>query len=148
MVLPLSMHRHLCSPGVFAIVEILLLPLLQWHCCHHQAGVLPSLQWPCCHRQCARHLCHCHDGFIALIALVPLSTLCGCCCPCCTCIVVLIVLTSLPSHRMGTIVAPALLPPLSWHVCAIALVLLPLSRWCCHPWCTGISTLVAQASLP
>ncbi len=58
------------------------------------------------------------------------------------------VLTFLPSHRMGivTIIAPVLLPLLTWHVCAVALVLSPLSRWHCHPWCAGIIALI-QAGL-
>jgi hypothetical protein len=97
-----------------------------------------------------RHPCHCHNGIVALIALALLPTLHRCCCPCCTGVVVLIALTSSPSHCMGviTIVAPTLLPPSSWRVCTIALVLLPLSHWCCHHWYTSISALVAQASLP
>ncbi len=97
-----------------------------------------------------RHLCQCHDEVVALVVLAPLPTLHWHCGPCCAGIVVLIALTSLPSHCMGvvTIVAPVLLPPLSWCVCAIALVLLPLSCWCFHPQCTGISALVMQASLP
>jgi hypothetical protein len=96
-----------------------------------------------------RHCCHCHDG-IAIIVLAPLPTLHGCCCPCCAGNVILIALTSSPSCCMGvvTVVALALLPPSSWLVCAIALVLLPLSCWRCCPWYAGISTLVAQASLP
>jgi hypothetical protein len=97
-----------------------------------------------------RHLCHCHNGVVALVALGPLPTLHGCCHPCCIGVVVLNALTSSPSRHMGiiTIIAPALLPLSSWCVCTIALVLLPLSRCCCCPWCIGISTLVAQASLP
>ncbi len=70
--------------------------------------------------------------------------------PCYHCIVVLIALTSLPSCCIGviTIIAPVLLPPLTWHVCAVALVLAPLSHWHCCPWCAGIIALIAQASLP
>ncbi len=87
---------------------------------------LPSLHW--CHCQ------HC-TGIVALVAPVLLS---------------LLRWPSVPSHCMGivTIVSPALLPPSSLHECAIALVSSPLSRWCCCPWSTGISTLVALASLP
>jgi hypothetical protein len=97
-----------------------------------------------------RRLCHCHHGVVALVVLAPLPILHRCCCPCCTGAVVIIALTSLPSRCMAvvTVVAPVLLPPLSWHVYAVVLVLLPLSRWCCYPWCAGISALVMQASLP
>jgi hypothetical protein len=97
-----------------------------------------------------RHLCCCHNGVVALVALAPLPILPRHCCPCCTGVVVLIVLTSLPSRCMVvvTIDALALLLPLSWRVCAIALVLSPLSCWHCCPWCTGISALVMQESLP
>jgi hypothetical protein len=150
MVLQLLMRRRLCSPGVFAIIEITLLPSLQWcHCCH-QAGVVALIMMALLPSSMHRRLCNCHDGVVALVALAPLPTLHRHCCPCCAGIVVLIALTSLPSRRMGvvTIVAPVLLPLSSWHVCAIALVLLPLSCWCCCPWCTDISVLVAQASFP
>ncbi len=99
--------------------------------------------------QC-RRLWNRHNGIIALIALVPLLILYGHCCPCCANLVVLIALTSLPSRCMGviTIVAPSLLPLLSWHVCAVALVSLPLSHWRCCPWCADIIAIAAQASLP
>ncbi len=71
-------------------------------------------------------------------------------CPCYPCIVVLIALTSLPSCCIGviTVIAPVLLPPSTWHICAVALVLLPLSHWHCCPWCAGIIALIVQASLP
>jgi hypothetical protein len=70
--------------------------------------------------------------------------------PCYHCIVVLIALTSLPSCCIGviTIIAPVLLPPSTWHVCAVALVSSPLSHWQCCPQCAGIIALIAQASLP
>jgi hypothetical protein len=47
-----------------------------------------------------------------------------------------------------TVITPVLLPPLTWHVCTVALVLLPLSHWHCCPQCAGIIALIAQASLP
>jgi hypothetical protein len=150
MVLLSLMHRHLHSPGIFVIGGIMLLPSLQWHCCHCQAGVIALVMMASLPSSMRRHLCHCHNGIVALVALVPLLTLHRRCCPCCTGIVLLIVLASLPSHCMGivTVDAPALLSPSSWRVCAIVLVSLPLSCWCCFPKCTGIITLlVVQASL-
>jgi hypothetical protein len=135
MVLLSLMQRHLCSLGIFAIVMITLLPLLQWHCCCDQAGVVALVMMALLPSSVHRHLCCCHDGVVALIGLVPLPTLHGRCCTCCTSIVIFIVLTLLPSCCMGdvTIVAPALLPPSSWRVCAVELVSLPLSGWCCCP---------------
>jgi hypothetical protein len=130
MVLPSLMHRHLCRPGVFAIVTITLLPLLQWHHCHHQAGVI-TITMALSPLLMHRHLCclplsqwHCHPccaSTIANIARALSHLLHG--------IVILIVLTSLPSHCIGivTVVALVLMPPLSWRICAVALVLLPLS---------------------
>jgi hypothetical protein len=96
-----------------------------------------------------RCLCHCCNGIVALIALAPLPTLHKCCCSCCAGFAVLVVLTYLPSCHIGvvTVIAPALLPSSSWRVCAIALVLFPLSRWCCCHWCAGINALGAQESL-
>jgi hypothetical protein len=44
--------------GVVAILKLALLPLSQWHHCHHwcasfliaiMMGMLPLLQWHCCH---------------------------------------------------------------------------------------------------
>ncbi len=150
MVLQLSMCRHLCSLGIFAIVAILLLPLTQWRCCRLQAGVVALVTMASLPSSMRRRLCHCHNDVAALVALVPSPTLHGHCCLCCTGVVILIALTSLLSHCMGivTIVAPVLLPQLSCCVCTIALVLLPLSRWHCCPWCADIITLIAQASLP
>jgi hypothetical protein len=150
MVLPSSMRRHLCSPGIFAIVAIKLLPLLQCCHCHHQAGVIALVTMTWLPLSMRRRLCCCHNSIVALIALAPCPTLQGHCCPCCAGIAFLIVLTSLPSRCMGiiTVVALALLPPSSWRVCAIALVSLPLSHWRYCPQCTGISALVIQASLP
>ncbi len=144
------MRRHLCSPGIFAIVEILLLPLPKWHCCHLQVGVIALVTMVSLSSSMHRCLCHCHNGIVALIALVPLPRLHGHCCPHCTGVIVLIALTFLPSHCMGvvTVIAPVLLPPLTWCVCAVALVSLPLSHWHCCPWCADIIPLVAQASLP
>jgi hypothetical protein len=121
MVLPLSMSRHLCNPGIFAIVTITLLPSFQLHHFHCLAGVLALFMMvllPLLMRRC---LCHCHKGVITLVALAPSPTLHGCCCPCCVGVGVIILLTSLPSRCMGvvTIIAPALLPPSIWHVCAM-----------------------------
>jgi hypothetical protein len=128
--------RHLCCHcnNVVALVAMALLPLSRVS--------LPSSM--------RRHLFHCHNGVVSHIALAPLLTLHGRCCPCFPGIVVFIALTSLPSRYMGviTIFAPALLHPLSWRVCSVALFSLLLSRWCCCPWCTGISAIVVQASLP
>jgi hypothetical protein len=149
MVLLLSMRRHLCSPGVFAIIVIMLLPSLRWHCCRCYVGVVTHVMMVLSPSLMCRSYCHCHNGVIAFVALAPLPTFHGHCCPCCASVVILIVLTSLPSHCMVvvTVAAPALLPPLSWRFCTIALVLLPLSHWHCCPWCAGISALVMQASL-
>jgi hypothetical protein len=115
-----------------------------------QAGVVALVMMALSPSLMCRRFCHCHNGIIALVALVPLSTLHRHCHPCCTSVVILIALTSLPSRCMGivTVVAPALSALSVWHVCVIAPVSLPLSHWHCCPWCTGISALVAQASLP
>jgi hypothetical protein len=87
---------------------------------------LPSLRW-----------CHYQDCMGIIL-------------PCCPCVGVLIALTSLPSCHIGVIavIAPVLMLPPTWHVCAVVLVLLPLSHWHCRPWCTGIIALIVQASLP
>jgi hypothetical protein len=144
------MLRYLCSPGIFAVIAIKLLTSLQWHHCRHQASVVALVPMELPPLSMRRRLCCCHDGVVALVVLAPLPTLHGHCHPCCTGIVDLILLTSLPSRQIGviTVVAPALLPSSSWHVCAVALVSLPLSCWCCCPWFTGISALVTQDSLP
>jgi hypothetical protein len=144
------MRRHLCSPCIFAVVMIMLLPLLQWQCCHHQAGGVALVTMASTPLSMPRRLWCCHNGIVALIALAPLPTLHRRCHPCCAGIVVLIALTSSSLYCMGavTVVAPVLLPPLSWRVCTIALVPLSLSCWWCHSWYTGISTLVAQALSP
>ncbi len=122
----------------------------QWQHCYCWAGVVTIVTMALLPLSMRRHLCHCHTGIVALIALALFPTLHGCCCPCCTGVVILIALTSSPSLCMGviTVVAPALLPPSSWRVCTVALVLLPLSHLRCHHWYAGISALVAQASLP
>jgi hypothetical protein len=121
MVLSLLMCRCLCSPGIFAIIAIMLLPLLQCYCCYCQAGVVVLVMMASSPLSLHRHLCRCHDGVIALVALVPSPTLHGHFLPCCTSIIVMIPLTSLSSLCMGivTIVAPTLLPPSSWRVCAV-----------------------------
>jgi hypothetical protein len=144
------MHRRLHSPGIFAVVAITLLPLLQWQRCHRQAGVIALVMMALSPSSMRRRLCHCHNGVVTLIALAPLSTLHKRCCPCCAGVVVLIALTSFPSHCMGvvTVIAPALLPPSSWRICTVPLVLFPLSCWGCCPQYAGISTHVVQASLP
>ncbi len=89
--------------------------------------LLPSLN--------LHHCQHC-TGIVALVAPALLSLFHS--------------LISLPSRCVGIItnVAPALLPPLSWRVCTVALVSSPLPHWHCCPGCAGISTLIAQASLP
>jgi hypothetical protein len=121
MVLPLLMRKHLCSLGIFGIVAITLLPLLQWHHCHCQAGVVALVKMASLPSSMCRHLCHCHDGVVTLVALAPLPTLHGCCCPCHAGMVMVILLISLLSRCMGnvTIVTPLLLPPSRWHVCAM-----------------------------
>ncbi len=93
MVLSSSMCRYLCSPGIFAIIAIMVLPLLQCHCCHCQAGVVVLVMMASSPLSLRRHLCRCHDGVIALVALVPSPTLHGCYPPCCTGIIVIIPLT-------------------------------------------------------
>jgi hypothetical protein len=127
---PSLMCRRLCSPGVFAIATIIMLPLSQWHCCPCQAGIVALVTMALSPSSMCRCFCHCHYGVVAIIALAPSPKLHGHCCPCCACIVVLIALTFSPSCCMDviTIVAPALLPPLSWHVSTIALVLSHLSH--------------------
>ncbi len=117
----LLMHRHHCKPGIFAIIVITLLPLLQGRCCHCQAGVVALVKMASSPSSILRHLCRCHDGIIALVAMAPLPTLHGRCCPCCTSVILVILLTSLSSHCMCvvTIIEPALLPPSSWCVCNV-----------------------------
>ena len=144
------MRRRLCSPGVFAIIEITLLPSLQWcHCCH-QAGVVALIMMALLPSSMHRRLCNCHDGVVALVALAPLPTLHRHCCPCCAGIVVPIALTSFPSCYMGviTVIVSALMPLSSWHVSTVALVPLLLSCWSYCPQCAGISAHITQASLP
>jgi hypothetical protein len=96
-----------------------------------------------------RRLYRCYNGLVAFIALASLPTLHGRCLPCCASVIVFIVLTSSPH------IAWALLLLLHQRCCPIKLACLrccvgvvPLSHGCCHPWYTGISTLVTQASLP
>ncbi len=148
MVLPSSMHRCLHSPGIFAIVTITDIVVLiaiaslllsSWCCCPSHNGIvaiidaqvyLPLSQWHCCP--------HC-AGAIAQIIRVLLPLLCQHC----------HLIDYLPSQCMGivTVIAPVLLSLLSWRLCAIVPFLSPLSCWCCHPWCTGVGALLAQASL-
>ncbi len=109
--------------------------------------LLPSSRWRCCHSQCAgvfaivTMMLYC-AGAIANIAQALFLFLHRRCHPYCP------DLFHLTLHGHCHPCCTVLLPPLSWHVCAIALVLLPLSRWHCCPWYTGISVLVVQASLP
>jgi hypothetical protein len=136
--------RHLCHRcnNVVALVAMMLSPSSSWCCCPCHDGVvaivnvqvsLPLSGW-------------CHHP----LALAPLPTLHRHCDPCFTRIVAPNVQTFSSLHCMGTItiIAAALLSPSSWHVCPVALVYLPLSRWSCCPWCTGISALITQALLP
>jgi hypothetical protein len=150
MVLPSLMCRHLCSPGVFAVIVITLLPLLRLRHCHHQAGVVALVTKALLPLLVHRHLCRCHNNIVALVALVPLPIFHGCCQPFCTSNLVLIAMTSLPSRHMCVInvVAPALLPPLSWRICAVMLVTLALSCWCHCPCHAGIVALGALALAP
>jgi hypothetical protein len=77
-VIALNPHWHCCpcSNGVVAILKLALLPLFQWHHCHHQCAdilaiiaivLLPLLQWHCC-RQCP-------GIFAVIIAIVALMTM-------------------------------------------------------------------------
>jgi hypothetical protein len=116
------MRRHLCSPGVFAINAITLLPLLQWRCCRHQAGVVTLVTMALLPLLMHMYLCHCHNGVVALIVLAPLPTLHRHCHPYCASVVFLIALTSLPSNCMGAvtvigIVAPGVFALLRWCHC-------------------------------
>ncbi len=96
-VVALYPHRHCCPccTGIVAVLKLALLPLLQWHCCHHQCTgilaiiamtLLPSLQWRCC-RGCAAsllllqwqllpllwlHLCRSWSSVVIKLALLPL----------------------------------------------------------------------------
>ncbi len=121
MVLSSLMCRCLCIPGIFAIIAIMLLPLLQCCHCHCQAGVVILVTMASSPLSLRRHLCRCQDGVIALVAQVPSPTLHGRYPPCCTGIIVIIPLISLPSLCLGivTVDASTLLPPLSWRVCAV-----------------------------
>jgi hypothetical protein len=121
MVLSSSMYRCLCSPGIFAIIAIMLFPLLQCCCCHCQAGVVVLVMMASSPLSLRKNICRCHDGIIALVALVPSPTLHRHYPPCCTGMIVIIPLTSLLSLCMGivAVVAPMLLPLSSWRVCAV-----------------------------
>jgi hypothetical protein len=121
MVLLSSMCRRICSPGIFAIFAIMLLPSLQWHCYRCQACDVSLVMMTSLPSLMCRHLCRCHNGIIALVVLAQSPTLHGHCCPCCTSIVIIILLTFLALRCMGvvTIVALALLPPSSCRLCAM-----------------------------
>jgi hypothetical protein len=77
MVLVSLMRRHLCSPGIFVIVEILLLPLLQWHQSGLLAGILTLVTMASSPSSMHSRLCHCNYYIIALVALAPLPRLHG-----------------------------------------------------------------------
>ncbi len=96
MVLLSLMRRCLCSPGIFAIIMITVLPLLQWHCCRYQADVAALVTMVSLSSLMRRHLCRCHDDVVALVAMAQLPTLHGHCCPFCPSVVVIIPLTSCP----------------------------------------------------
>jgi hypothetical protein len=130
----LSWHHCPCCNGVAAIDVQASLQSRRLCCCHDNIvalvamALLLSSSWCCC---------PCHDRVVAIIdaqvslmlsqwpcrpfALAPLPTFHGHCPPCCIGVIIPIVLTFLPSRYMGvvTIVAPALLPLLSWCVCAV-----------------------------
>jgi hypothetical protein len=82
------------SPGIFAVVAITLLPLLQWHCCHCQADIVALIMMALSPLLMRRRLCRCNNAFVALVVLVPLPKQHGCCCPCYSGVVVIIALSS------------------------------------------------------
>ncbi len=111
-----------CCPrhdGVIAVLKLLLLPLLQWRCCHH----------PCCCPWCSLSSwcprCWCGGIFAA----VPMA------------IVALVMMASSPlsvRRHVSAVVELVLLPLLL----VVKLALLPLSRWrCCH-WYAGFLPLL------
>ncbi len=118
IVLPSLMHRQLHSPGVFGVIAITLLPLLQWCCCHPQAGCCPH-----------------HNGGVAIVdAQVSLLLSWWHCHPCCT--------SAIANN------AQALLPllhqrHLPYHADLFALML----HGRCHHHCTGIVAPIMLACL-
>jgi hypothetical protein len=66
----------------FAVVALVLFPLLRWHCFNCCAGitalnalVLLSLLCWCCLFFLHWHLCHCYTGVVAIVAMAPLPLL-------------------------------------------------------------------------
>jgi hypothetical protein len=107
-----------CHDNIVALVAMALLPSSSWCClpCHNRVVAIinvqvssPLSQWPC-------------HPFV----LVPLPTFHGRCPPCCAGVMMGII----------TVVAPALLPLLSWRVCAV--------HCCC---CTCHASLVILRAL-
>ncbi len=125
MVLPLLMCRGLCRPGIFAIITITLLPLLQWCCCCVNLVSLPLSRW---------HHCHCwYAGVFALVMMAFLPLLRCCYCQHCMGDIILVALVSLSLSRW----------PLCPHVPWVPSPL--LHRRCCPrqagvfaPWSVGI----------
>jgi hypothetical protein len=64
MVLLSLMHKHLPSPGIFAVITTTLLPLLRLQCCHCQAGVIALVMIALSLLSMHRHFCHCHNGLL------------------------------------------------------------------------------------
>ncbi len=142
MVLPLSMSRHLCSPGLFAVIVIILLSLSWWCHCHCQAGVVALVTMTLSPPSIHRYLHRCHNGTVALLRWGH--------CQHCTSIVALVVpaLLSLLRWPLCPHVAWASSPLLHRHCCPRwAGVFAPL-HWChclCH---AGIAVLGALALAP
>jgi hypothetical protein len=155
MVLPLSMHRCLCSPGIFAIIAIFLLPLLQWCSCCLHAGVVALVTMASSPSSMRRHLCRYQDGVvtphctgtIANIAWALLPLLHQLCCLYCADLFALTLHEHHHSHCTG-VVAPVDLACLRCCTGVIALVtlaLLPLVHWHYPPCCAGLFALVVIA---
>jgi hypothetical protein len=51
---------------------MVLFPLLQWHPCHPQAGVIALVAMALLSSSMHRHPCHHHNGVVALIMMVLL----------------------------------------------------------------------------
>jgi hypothetical protein len=129
IVLPLSMCRHLCSPGTYVVVAITLLSLSQWHCCHCQAGVVALITMALLPLLIPRHLPHCHIGVIAARALLLLLR--RCCHPYCADLFTLTLYGHCHCCCTG-VVAPIKLACLcrcTGVAALVTLVLLPLVRW-------------------
>ncbi len=135
------MHRHLCSPGVFAFITIMLLPLSWWHCCCCQAGVVALVTMVSLPSLMCRHLHSC------MMALLPL--LCWCHCQHYTGVVALVALALLSLSRWP--LCPhfkwALSPSLHWRCCPHQAGVFASLRWCCCPCHAGIVALNFCAGL-